>query len=199
MSRFDTIKDKFRSSQYDYDKWLSLSRDSRKDIKKNNPNSYREYKNAVILRNKYGDNFTYGNYKLYLASQRYNTALFFRLLFKIFAIFAPFIIISIIMQSDDFKFDFFVFVKRFENLQFSLSGDLMTFIKNLGSWRYNNLEFVDAQNILDVLRNIGILIGNVGVLLFELISCLGFIVTFIVDFFANVFAFVGALIPSLVL
>lgn len=195
MPKFDDIKTKFRKTQYDYDRWVSLSSDSQREIRKNHHDSYRGYKEAFSLRNKYGDNFTYSSYKMYLASRRYNVTLFFSLLWKILSVLAPLIIISVLLNTDtDFKFDFFKFVNRFSELQFSLTSDLFKFVKNLDSLRMTNMSISSSNNIL---QNIALSITNVITLLFELVSCIGFTVTFVIDLFGNVFAFLGALVPSL--
>lgn len=159
--------------------------------------SQKELKDNYNFSNKYSGISSYAQYKSYLATKRYNTGLFLSTLWKILILFAPFIIISVIMSTDNFQFDFFIFVKRFENLQFTLTDKLIGFLRNLRNWEVANVSFVDAQNGLDVLKNIGIGIAALGLLIFKFITCFGFIITFIVDFFSSVFAFVGALIPSL--
>ena len=56
------------------------------------------------------------SWRSYRSIQRYNSALFLRLLMKIFITLAPLIIISVILSKDgNFHFDFFQFAKRLTN------------------------------------------------------------------------------------
>lgn len=141
------------------------------------------------------------------ANKRYNNYLGINLIWKIFITLLPLILVTIVINYDsEFKFDFFVFVSKFSNLQLQTTNNLIDYYNSNSDFFNNAIEQIQKQNDLYSFGVNGINLinfdwlvlplSNFGLFLNNVLLVTGMIFTFIIDLFGNVIALFTALVSS---